>query len=71
MRKLVLLRHGQSQWNLDNRFTGSVGYFLLMTGNRGAFILLVATFPLFLYFFRHEQDGPERPLLDVAIVRVV
>lgn len=22
MRKLVLLRHGQSQWNLENRFTG-------------------------------------------------
>ena len=22
MHKLVLLRHGQSQWNLDNRFTG-------------------------------------------------
>ena len=24
MHKLVLLRHGQSQWNLDNRFTGWV-----------------------------------------------
>jgi 2,3-bisphosphoglycerate-dependent phosphoglycerate mutase len=23
-RKLVLLRHGQSQWNLENRFTGWV-----------------------------------------------
>ncbi|MGE8261786.1 MAG: histidine phosphatase family protein, partial [Stenotrophomonas sp.] len=23
-RNLVLLRHGQSQWNLDNRFTGWV-----------------------------------------------
>ena len=22
MNKLVLLRHGQSQWNLENRFTG-------------------------------------------------
>ena len=22
MKKLVLLRHGQSQWNLENRFTG-------------------------------------------------
>ena len=22
MHKLVLLRHGQSQWNLENRFTG-------------------------------------------------
>ena len=22
MHKVVLLRHGQSQWNLDNRFTG-------------------------------------------------
>ena len=24
MRKLVLVRHGQSTWNLDNRFTGWV-----------------------------------------------
>ena len=22
MTKLILLRHGQSQWNLENRFTG-------------------------------------------------
>ena len=22
MHKLVLMRHGQSQWNLENRFTG-------------------------------------------------
>jgi 2,3-bisphosphoglycerate-dependent phosphoglycerate mutase len=22
MHKLVLIRHGQSQWNLDNRFSG-------------------------------------------------
>ena len=22
IRKLVLLRHGESQWNLENRFTG-------------------------------------------------
>ncbi len=22
MKKLILLRHGQSQWNLENRFTG-------------------------------------------------
>ncbi|MEC7736599.1 MAG: histidine phosphatase family protein, partial [Candidatus Neomarinimicrobiota bacterium] len=22
MTKLVLLRHGESQWNLENRFTG-------------------------------------------------
>ncbi|NBX19493.1 MAG: 2,3-bisphosphoglycerate-dependent phosphoglycerate mutase, partial [Bacteroidia bacterium] len=22
MSKLVILRHGQSQWNLENRFTG-------------------------------------------------
>ena len=24
MKKLVLVRHGQSTWNLDNRFTGWV-----------------------------------------------
>ena len=24
MKKLVLLRHGQSQWNLENKFTGWV-----------------------------------------------
>ena len=22
MKKLVLMRHGESQWNLENRFTG-------------------------------------------------
>ena len=22
MKRIVLLRHGQSQWNLENRFTG-------------------------------------------------
>ena len=24
MKKLVLLRHGESQWNLENKFTGWV-----------------------------------------------
>jgi 2,3-bisphosphoglycerate-dependent phosphoglycerate mutase len=24
MAKLILLRHGESQWNLENRFTGCV-----------------------------------------------
>ncbi|MCA3033954.1 MAG: histidine phosphatase family protein, partial [Rhodocyclaceae bacterium] len=24
MKKLVLMRHGESQWNLENRFTGWV-----------------------------------------------
>lgn len=33
-RKLVLLRHGQSQWNLDNRFTGWVDVGLTDKGRR-------------------------------------
>src|SRR5690242_8216471 len=32
MKTLVLLRHGQSQWNLDNRFTGWVDVPLSETG---------------------------------------
>ena len=36
MHKLVLLRHGQSQWNLDNRFTGWVDVPLSELGAREA-----------------------------------
>ncbi len=32
MSKLVLLRHGQSIWNLENRFTGWVDVDLTKTG---------------------------------------
>ena len=32
MHKLVLLRHGESQWNLDNRFTGWHGVNLTEQG---------------------------------------
>jgi 2,3-bisphosphoglycerate-dependent phosphoglycerate mutase len=32
MAKLILLRHGQSQWNLENRFTGSVDVSLSDSG---------------------------------------
>ncbi len=32
MAKLILLRHGQSQWNLENRFTGSVDVCLSAMG---------------------------------------
>lgn len=35
-RKLVLLRHGQSQWNLDNRFTGWVDVELTEQGRQEA-----------------------------------
>lgn len=35
-RKLVLLRHGQSQWNLDNRFTGWVDVDLTGQGRQEA-----------------------------------
>ena len=35
-RKLVLLRHGQSQWNLDNRFTGWVDVDLTAQGEQEA-----------------------------------
>ncbi len=36
MSKLILLRHGQSQWNLENRFTGWVDVELTDTGRREA-----------------------------------
>jgi len=36
MPTLVLLRHGQSQWNLDNRFTGWVDVDLAPTGREEA-----------------------------------
>ena len=36
MHKLVLLRHGQSQWNLDNRFTGWVDVPLIELGMQEA-----------------------------------
>ncbi len=32
MKQLVLIRHGESQWNLENRFTGWVGVDLTPTG---------------------------------------
>jgi 2,3-bisphosphoglycerate-dependent phosphoglycerate mutase len=36
MHKLVLLRHGESQWNLDNRFTGWTDVDLTENGRREA-----------------------------------
>ena len=36
MHKLVLLRHGESQWNLDNRFTGWTDVDLTEKGRREA-----------------------------------
>jgi 2,3-bisphosphoglycerate-dependent phosphoglycerate mutase len=36
MTKLVLLRHGESQWNLENRFTGWTDVDLTDTGRREA-----------------------------------
>ena len=32
MKRLILLRHGQSQWNLENRFTGWTDVELSDTG---------------------------------------
>ena len=36
MPKLVLVRHGQSQWNLENRFTGWVDVDLTAEGEAQA-----------------------------------
>lgn len=36
MAKLILLRHGESQWNLENRFTGSIDVELSVRGIREA-----------------------------------
>ena len=37
MKRLVLLRHGQSQWNLENRFTGWTDVDLTPQGVQEAF----------------------------------
>ncbi len=37
MGKLILLRHGESQWNLENRFTGWVDVDLTEKGRKDAF----------------------------------
>jgi 2,3-bisphosphoglycerate-dependent phosphoglycerate mutase len=36
MAKLILLRHGESQWNLENRFTGWVDVPLSAKGEKEA-----------------------------------
>ncbi|MDW8020062.1 MAG: histidine phosphatase family protein [Chloroherpetonaceae bacterium] len=36
MAKLILVRHGESQWNLENRFTGWVDVPLTDKGRREA-----------------------------------
>jgi bisphosphoglycerate-dependent phosphoglycerate mutase len=36
MEKLVLIRHGESQWNLENRFTGWTDVDLTDTGREQA-----------------------------------
>ena len=36
MHKVVLLRHGESQWNLENRFTGWTDVDLTDTGREQA-----------------------------------
>ena len=36
MKKLVLLRHGESQWNLENRFTGWTNVDLTKKGEEEA-----------------------------------
>ena len=50
MPRLILLRHGQSQWNLENRFTGWVDVDLTAEGEaprvpENAEALLVTAFP--------------------------
>ncbi len=37
MAKLILLRHGESQWNLENRFTGWIDVPLTEKGTRDAY----------------------------------
>ena len=36
MKKLVIIRHGQSQWNLENRFTGWADVNLTAKGQQEA-----------------------------------
>ena len=37
MGKLILLRHGESQWNSENRFTGWIDIGLTEKGKKEAF----------------------------------
>ena len=50
MHKIILLRHGQSDWNLENRFTGWTDVDLSATGieeaRRAGQVLLEAVFSL-------------------------
>jgi bisphosphoglycerate-dependent phosphoglycerate mutase len=38
MHKLVLIRHGESTWNLENRFTGWTDVDLTPTGHRAGHV---------------------------------
>ncbi|MFW5512916.1 MAG: histidine phosphatase family protein, partial [Prevotella sp.] len=37
MKRIVLIRHGESQWNLENRFTGWTNVDLTEKGKKEAF----------------------------------
>ena len=37
MKRIVLIRHGESQWNLENRFTGWTNVDLTEKGKQEAF----------------------------------
>ena len=59
MPRLILLRHGQSQWNLENRFTGWVDVDLTAEGEaqarRGGELIAEAG----LQAGRHVHLGPD------------
>ncbi|SQD08314.1 2,3-bisphosphoglycerate-dependent phosphoglycerate mutase [Fusobacterium necrophorum subsp. necrophorum] len=59
--KLVLVRHGQSEWNLQNRFTGWVDVDLSEMGIReakdaGSFIISEDQFRPLFYFLSKKGD---------------
>ena len=55
MAKLVLVRHGQSQWNLENRFTGWVDVDLSPKGEEEAKKAGELLFRCFGYNFSSED----------------
>ena len=69
MHQMILLRHGQSQWNLENRFTGwtdvdsTAQYAMLGRAIAFAITVVVVWYPIASY-----RQKPTRMRMAVAIV---
>ena len=63
MKKIVLLRHGESLWNMENRFTGWTDVDLTAKGEAEAYTageqLLADDFHFDKAYTSYLKDGPE------------